>query len=252
MVKKEIQLPVIFKPVRGYEFSEKFKCKNFEINTLEEYDRYAELCLKEQQEVMVQEIVPGPDTNIFKCMTYINSKNEITGLFFYNKIRQNPPRFGVHRVSISAGQNPEVERLFKKILNHSNYKGFCTVEFKKDPRDGLLKFIEVNVRMPRMISISTAAGYNFPWIIYNDLVKDQQLSVNRYNENLYWIEINSDIYNTLFKRSEENFTLKDYIRPYLSKHKTFSIFKLTDPKPFFLHTAVLLRKTVTSRSNPAE
>lgn len=130
-VKKEIQLPVIFKPVRGYEFSEKFRCKNFEINTPEEYNKYAQLCIKERQEVMVQEIVPGPDTNIFKCMTYINSENEMTGLFFYNKIRQNPPRFGVHRVSISAGQNPEVERLFRMILKHSNYKGFCTVEFKK-------------------------------------------------------------------------------------------------------------------------
>lgn len=101
-----------------------------------------------------------------------------------------------------------------------------------------------------MISIATAAGYNFPWIIYKDLVKGEQLKVNSYNESLYWIEINSDIYNTLFKRSEENFTLREYIRPYLSKDKTFSIFKFGDLKPFFLHTAVFLRKTITSRSNP--
>ena len=111
-VRNEVKLPCIFKPVRGYEFVEKFKRKNFEVYTFDQYDKYSELCLKENQEVMVQEIVPGSDSNIFKCMTYINSKNEISGMFFYNKIRQNPPRFGVHRVSISAGRNPVVEDLF--------------------------------------------------------------------------------------------------------------------------------------------
>jgi D-aspartate ligase len=240
-IKNEIKLPCIFKPVRGYEFVEKFNCKNFEINNFEDYDNFALLCIMENQEVMVQEIVPGSDSNIFKCMTYINSKDEISGMFFYNKIRQNPPRFGVHRVSVSAGYNAEVENLFRKLLKHSGYKGFCTVEFKKDPRDGVLKFIEVNVRMPRMISISTAAGVNFPWTIYNDLVNDIQLKENVYTENLYWIEINSDIYNTLFKRSQENFSLKDYIKPYLAKKKTYSIFSLKDLAPYLTHTLLMAK-----------
>ena len=240
-VRYEVKLPCIFKPVRGYEFVEKFKRKNFEVYTFDQYDKYSELCLKENQELMVQEIVPGSDSNIFKCMTYINSKNEISGMFFYNKIRQNPPRFGVHRVSISAGRNPVVEDLFRKLLNASGYKGFCTVEFKKDLRDGLFKFIEVNVRMPRMISISTAAGVNFPWIIYQDLVNDEQMQFADYKENLYWIEINSDIYNSLFRFYKENFSPIEYLKPYFSKNKTFAIFDRKDIAPYTYQTSKLPR-----------
>lgn len=238
-VKNEVKLPCIFKPVRGYEFVEKFNRKNFEVYDFDQYDKYSELCIEENQEVMVQEIVPGPDTNIFKCMTYINSKNEISGMFFYNKIRQNPPRFGVHRVSISAERNEMVEDLFQKLLKGSNYKGFCTVEFKKDYRDGIYKFIEVNVRMPRMISISTAAGVNFPWIIYSDLVLNEQIKFKHYTENLYWIEINSDIYNTLFRFYKEKFSPLDYLRPYFAKHKTFGDFDKNDMGPYIYQTSKL-------------
>ena len=238
-VRNEVKLPCIFKPVRGYEFVEKFKRKNFEVYSLDQYDKYSELCVKENQEVMVQEIVPGSDSNIFKCMTYINSKREITGMFFYNKIRQNPPKFGVHRVSISAGKNPIVEDLFRKLLSNSNYTGFCTVEFKKDFRDGVFKFIEVNVRMPRMISISSAAGVNFPWIIYQDLVNDEQIKFNDYKENLYWIEINSDIFNTFFRFYKEKFNIVDYLKPYFSKNKTFAVFDTKDIAPYTYQTSKL-------------
>lgn len=238
-IKNEVKLPCIFKPVRGHEFIAKFKRKNFEVNSSECYDKFSEICLKENQEVMVQEIIPGPDSNIFKCMTYINSKNEISGLLFYNKIRQNPPGFGVPRVSISAPRNPLIEEMFLKLLNDSRYKGFCTVEFKKDYRDGILKFIEVNVRIPRMISIATASGVNFPWIIYQDLVNDEQIKFAEYKENLYWIEINSDIFNTLFRFHKEKFTPIDYLKPYFAKHKTFADFDKNDMAPYLYQTSRL-------------
>lgn len=240
-IKEDINFPCLLKPVRGHEFRGKFNVKNFEINNIEEYDKYVDLCLKENQEIMVQEIIPGPDTNLFKCMTYINSKNQSSGLFFYNKIRQNPPKFGVLRVCISAPFNKEVERLFKLLLQGSGYKGFLTVEFKKDIRDGKLKFIEANVRMPRNIYLPLAAGVNFPWIIYKDLVENEQIYFNNYNDHLYWIEIYSDLLNTIFRHSRENYTLSDYILPYLSRDKTFAIFNLKDPLPFIVQTLKLPR-----------
>lgn len=240
-IKEEINFPCLLKPVRGHEFRGKFNVKNFEANNIQEYDKYVNLCLKENQEVMVQEIIPGPDTNLFKCMTYINTKNQISGLFFHNKIRQNPPKFGVGRVCISAPFNSEVERLFKLLLQGSGYKGFLTVEFKKDIRDGKLKFIEANVRMPRINYLPMACGINFPWMIYKDLVENEQIYFNNYHDHLYWIEIYSDLLNTIFRHSRENYTLSEYISPYFSKDKTFAIFSLKDPLPFIIQTLKLPR-----------
>ena len=81
-IKNELHYPCILKPIQGHEFFAKFGKKIFEIANDEDYDKYVEQCLTENIEVMVQEIIPGPDTNIYKCMTYINSKNEIPGMFF--------------------------------------------------------------------------------------------------------------------------------------------------------------------------
>jgi predicted ATP-grasp superfamily ATP-dependent carboligase len=240
-IKKNLKFPILLKPVRGHEFKAKFNKKNFEVRDIQEYDNYVDKCLEAKQEVMVQEIVPGPDTNIYKCLTYINSQNQVAGLFFYNKIRQNPPRYGVHRVCTSAPRNEEVLKLLNKLLESSGYKGFLTVEFKKDPRDGSLKFIEGNVRMPRNIFLTTAAGVNFPWIIYKDLMHNEQIYFDTYNDHMYWIEIYADILNSIFKHSLENYSIKDYLRPYFSKDKIFAIFNWKDPIPFLVHTFKLPR-----------
>jgi predicted ATP-grasp superfamily ATP-dependent carboligase len=249
-VRDSIKLPCIFKCVRGHEFIDRFKRKVFEINNHEEYDKYAELCTKENLEIMIQEIIPGPDTNIYKCMTYINSIGEIAGYFFYNKIRQNPPQFGVGRVSVSVQRNEKVENLFKKLLTNSGYRGFCYAEFKKDPRDNQLKFIEINIRMSRMILLPTACGINFPWIIYKDLLHNEQIKFNDYTEGLYWIEINSDILNTIFRHSKEHFSIKEYFEPYFAPQKTFAIFNIKDIKPYIAHTFGLPMKSLQFLRKP--
>ncbi len=61
------------------------------------------------QPVMVQEIIPGPDTNIYKMQGYVNSKGQLVGKFFLGKLRSNPPPFGVGRVVVSKERNREVE-----------------------------------------------------------------------------------------------------------------------------------------------
>jgi hypothetical protein len=95
------------------------------------------------------------------------------------------------------------------------------------------------VRMPRNNVLATSSGVNFPWITYNDLVLNKQLEIDDYIVNQYWIEFYADIYNILFNRKKDNIKFKDYLRPYLSKHKAFAVFSLKDPKPFLKQTLIL-------------
>lgn len=240
-IRKQIKLPCLFKPVRGHEFRTVFNAKNFVINTPDEYDHYMNLCIEKDQQVMVQEIIPGPDTLLYKCMTYINSSGEPAGFFFYNKLRQNPPGFGVIRVCKSASYNQEIADLFDKILKASGYKGFITVEFKLDLRDNKLKFIEANVRMPRNNWLPYSCGVNFPWIIFSDQANNSYITFKSYDDNKYWIELYSDLLNSVFRHAKENFSLKEYLAPYLSGNKTFAVFNLKDPLPFIYQTFKLLR-----------
>jgi len=241
-IKDEINYPVLLKPTRGHEFFSRFNTKNFEVKNYEELSSKFSLCIDEKQEVMLQEIIVGPETNLYKMQTYINSKGLISAKFFWNKIRQHPPMFGVGRVGVSSERNEEVEHLSQKLIERSKYRGYFSIEFKKDLRDNQLKLMEVNIRMPRNGMLAIASGVNFPWIIYNDLVNNEQIIVNNYKTNFYYIEIGLDLYNAVFQYKKEKFSIKDYILPYLSKNKVFAVFSLSDMKPFLKQLLLLFNK----------
>lgn len=188
---------------------------------------------------MVQEIIPGPDSNIYLYMTYVNSEGDITSKFFYRKIRQNPPRFGVGRVAVSQDGIREVEEFTERLLKESNYRGVAVSEFKKDLRDNQFKLLEINVRTPRQNWLATYCGVNFPWVMYMDLVEGKQVEVMDYKKGVYWIELYQDILNSVFRHSREDLGFRDYIKPYLSKNKTFAVLSADDFMPFLKQISTL-------------
>jgi predicted ATP-grasp superfamily ATP-dependent carboligase len=122
--------------------------------------------------------------------------------------------------------------LTEELLRRANYSGYFSNEFKLDPRDGQLKLIENNCRMPRSGMLAIACGVNFPWLIYEDLVLNQQSDVTEYKTGTYWIDFWTDISNSLFRRNEEEIRLRDYIGPYFSRNKVFADLNFHDLKPF--------------------
>ena len=229
----EILYPCILKPILSSPFTDRFRLKAFEVHNDRELEEKYKLCLDAGLSMILQEIIPGPDANLYKMQGYVNSQGKLVGKFFLRKLRQHPPQFGVARVGISTDRDPEVEWLSEKLLTHSNYRGYFSNEFKLDPRDGQLKLIENNCRTPRNAMLAIAAGINFPWLIYQDLVLNQQCDVTDYKVGTYWIDFWTDLYNSLFRWKKEEIRLRDYIAPYFAKNKVFSDLNFDDLNPFF-------------------
>lgn len=228
----EILYPCILKPVSSAEFNAKFHAKNFEVSNDRELRQKFQLCQDAGLPMILQEIIPGPDDNLYKMQGYVNSQGKLVGRFFYRKLRQHPPQFGIARVGISTARHPEVERLTEELLIRSNYRGYFSNEFKLDPRDEQFKLIENNCRMPRSGMLAIACGINFPWLIYEDLVLEQQSDITQYQVGTYWIDFWTDLYNSLFRRKKEDIRLREYLLPYFSQDKVFSDFDIRDLKPF--------------------
>lgn len=226
------KFPCILKPVRSFEFISRFQVKNFKVENIKQLEEKIQLCLDAGQSMILQEIIPGPDENLYKLQGYINSQGKMVGKFFHRKLRQNPPAFGVFRVQISTKRNSQVEQLTEILLNQVNYKGYFSIEFKKDDRDGLLKLMENNCRMPRSGMHAIACGVNLPWIIFLDLVKNQQIDVEFYKKDFYVIELLADISNSLFHHKEEDIQFRDYFKPYLIRNKVFADLDFHDLRPF--------------------
>ncbi len=228
----DIRYPALVKPISSHEFVRATGFKNFEVNSGSELMERLRYCWQARQPVIVQEVVPGPETNLERVHLYVNSKGRIAAQFFHRKIRQHPPGFGVMRVGLSTPPNSDVELLAGRIVAGSNYRGFCSIEFKRDPRDGALKLIEVNARMPRSAAFPIACGVNFPWLMYKDLVHNEQIEVTQHAAGLYWIELLPDLFNMLFNRRRERFTWREYLRPYLARRRHFAVLDWRDPLPF--------------------
>ena len=88
------------------------------------------------------------------------------------KLRLSPPQMGFPRVVVSK-EVPEVIEPGRQLLSAMGFHGFANIEFKKDPRDGTYKLMEVNGRHNNSGMLSVRAGVNFPWIMYRHLVQGE-------------------------------------------------------------------------------
>jgi len=60
------------------------------------------------------------------------------------------------------------------MLTHVGYHGFANFDVKLDPRDGVMKFFEMNPRIGRNNFYVTAAGANVAEFITADLIQHQR------------------------------------------------------------------------------
>jgi predicted ATP-grasp superfamily ATP-dependent carboligase len=223
--------PLMIKPVLSHEFTKLFHTKLFINDTLDLLRANFQGCLEAHQAVMISEIIPGTDYGtVERIHVYINSKGEVSAEFFTVKLRQTPPMYGVMRVGKSVPPIDDLREYSFRILSHLHYRGYANFEFKRDPRDGQLKLLEVNVRLPRQLALDIASGVDFPWMIYQDMMKDHQEVCTTYQEDTYVIELIADVAD--FIRFDPDHNLQRFFQPYLARRKVFSYLSLSDPGPF--------------------
>lgn len=139
--------------------------------------------------------------------------------------------FGMNRVSHTTPLLPEVREETLKLLEAANFKGFAGVEFKRDPRDNKLKLIEINIRLLADTQLAVASGIDLPWMIYQDIVEDNQLKVTTYKK-VYFIHFLTDVMTTLKEDRDRLRHWRRFVEPYIARRRTFAFISLADPKPF--------------------
>jgi predicted ATP-grasp superfamily ATP-dependent carboligase len=229
-----MQFPLIIKPRARDKFFSVFDKKLFIVNNNKELNKKLRLCLEHNIKIMITEIIPGPDTQIYEYNFYIDKSGEITAGLCHVKLRQFPPNYGSGRV-IKTVINKEVEELTKRFLKDiPGFFGPGQLEFKFDTRDKKYKFIEMNGRMGQQNELFAEAGINFANLFYQEWSSNKSSKIKDYNEDFYHIHFYFDLIFSILSHNEENYSLIDYIKPYFKK-PMFAIESLTDPKPMILY-----------------
>jgi len=165
----EIGLPVLVKPVHPVGFKQRFRRQAFRCETLDEVETaYAQA---QEFEPMVQELIPGGDDTLYTVGSYLRQDGTPLGVFSGRKLRQTPPGIGTCRVGEAVWVDEAVAAALR-LLNEFGYYGLSQVEFKRDPRDGGFKLMEINPRLWQWHGLATACGVDLPRIAYADLVGD--------------------------------------------------------------------------------
>jgi predicted ATP-grasp superfamily ATP-dependent carboligase len=239
--KHEVGFPCLMKPCEGHRFHEIFGVKMFKIaNEDELYQQFKKVSARGLA-VLLQEIIPGSDAEGVNYNSYFVDGMPVAE-FTARKMRLEPPFFGSPRVIVSESV-PEIVEPGRRLLRELKYNGFSCMEFKRDTRDGIYKLMEINCRHNRSGSLAVRCGMNFPWIMYQHLVKGEIVPRTGFREKVAWIEGTSDVIRFFVSRSEERYPLREYVRPYCLE-KIFAFLSLRDPLPFLKRTEFLARKAL--------
>lgn len=117
--------------------------------------------------MILQEIIPGGDDELFTFFSYVNAASEPLAQFTCRKLRQHPRMFGQCRFGESVWVQ-EVADQSLALLREVGFHGVSGIEFKRDPRDGDFKFMEINARHGLRHTLAAAVGVNISYVAYTD------------------------------------------------------------------------------------
>ncbi len=229
---QKIDYPCILKPIlsKSGAFMYLFRKKVFLAYSTEGLLHYYDKLKKHGFEPMIQEIIQGPDSNVYQYCSYINMQKETIAEFTYKKLRQYPPNFGI----CSLGVSEEIKELYglgKNLLNKIGAMGISNTEFKKDERDGVFKLVETNLRSFGTIALGTRCGIDLILASYLDLTEQKIPAFSKQRDKVKWVNMFTDLYSAIYYFCKGELTFKKWLLS-LSGEKEFAVFSWDDILPF--------------------
>jgi len=219
----EVGYPALVKPSDHVRFKRRHRRQAFLCRDQSDVERaYA---VAERFEPMVQEFIPGGGDQLWTLGSYVAANGEALAVFSGRKLSQTDGSMGTARAAESAWDG-EVVDAGLRLLRSLGFHGISQVEWKRAPRDGRLKLIEINPRLWQWHALASACGVDIPWIAYRDLTGDRPPAARMEVEGKRWaISLMSGAKHSLQRP------------PYVD-----AVFALDDPKPAFVHAYRLARR----------
>jgi D-aspartate ligase len=141
-------------------------------------------------DVLVQEVVSGPESRIESYHVYIDEHGDIVGEFTGRKIRTHPREFG-YSTAVEITDSDEVAEAGRQLSRRLGLKGVAKFDFKRDS-EGELRLLEVNPRFNLWHHPAAKAGVNLPALVYGDLVGLPRPQVARARPGVRWCSLSHD------------------------------------------------------------
>ncbi len=228
-IEPNLDFPVLVRPVHSHKFQRVFRKKLFIISDVRELRAKVGQAVEHGVEVIVCELIPGADDLLSSYYTYIAPNGQ--HLFHFTKriIRRSPPNFGLGSYHATEWL-PETAEMGRRFFNGIGFRGLGNIEFKRDPRDGQLKLIEVNARFTAAQELLVQAKMDIAWIIYLHVTGGVVPATNGYEEDLRLWYCLEDFGSYRDLRALGQLSFLSWVRS-VARPQVLPYFSLRDPKP---------------------
>jgi predicted ATP-grasp superfamily ATP-dependent carboligase len=193
--------------------------------------------------LMVQELIPGGGESQLSYAALCQDgipQAELTA----RRTRQYPAEFGRASTFVETVRCPEAVELSRRLLAELGYTGLIEIEFKRDPRDGILKLLDMNPRVWGWHTLCARAGVDFPWLLWL-LVCGREVPSTVPRPGVGWLRFSTDAPTAIRELLGGRLALREYLRS-LHRPRESAIFAWDDPVPGLIELP-LLAYTLTRR-----
>lgn len=155
---RELGLPLIVKP-RTFIDKENLGWRNVIITSPADAEVFYRENATRFGNVIAQELIPGPDTDLWESICLFDQSSEVVRAFTFRKLSTMPAHYGATARGRSE-RNETLVNIAEAIGKRLNYVGIADLDFKYDRRDGQYKYLELNPRLGLCHHFGTRCGVN--------------------------------------------------------------------------------------------
>jgi D-aspartate ligase len=224
------RLPLAIKPAVKENFFYATGAKAWRADTPEQLNElYARATQQiKPEEILIQEIIPGDGREQYSYCAFARNGRPHSTLTA-RRARQHPREFGRAATYVETVEAPMIEELSERFLEAIQYHGLVEIEYKRDPRDGEYKLLDVNARAWGFHSIGSACGVDFPYLVYADQLGIPVEPVHG-QPGVGWLRLLTDIPTALSDIAYGSLTWGAYLRS-LRAARVEAVFSWRDPFP---------------------
>lgn len=241
---KEAKFPCIVKPYwRNANWKKASFPKVFFFENYKKFISKIKLIFSVEKNLIVQEWIPGGDSDIYFTLVYYNENSKCIAEFTGRKLRQWPVLTGSTSCAEPISQN-EVRNTTIRLFNTIKFSGFGSVEYKKSSENNKFYIMEPTVgRANHQSYISTANGVNIPAIAYSHLTGFQLGQGNCHSKKSIWIDDPYDLLSIIVSFSKGILNFNHLVRSLL-RRRSFRFFNRNDMRPFLSAIYMLTKKSI--------
>jgi len=194
----------------------------------------------------VQDFVPQTGTQ-YKVDLVLGTGGRLLAGVVYSKLRYYPPNGGSSVLNETVNR-PDILDLAVRTARELGWYGFSDFDFITDPRDGVVRLMEINPRFPESFRAVVAAGVDMAEIIYQMAHGREPEPQLQYRTGRYVRFLSGDI--LWFLTSRNRFQQLASWLDFFSPNVTYQIFSARDLGPllgYLLENLMLDRRALSSR-----